>query len=30
LVINRWYQVTDKRLTQTEQLYLLLSSRVSH
>ena len=30
LVINRWYQVTDKRLTQTEQLYLLLSSRGSH
>ena len=28
LVINRWYQVTDKRLAETAQLYLLLSSRV--
>ena len=28
LVIHRWYQVTDKRLSQTAQLYLLLSSRV--
>ncbi|KLI75939.1 MULTISPECIES: class I SAM-dependent methyltransferase [Lacticaseibacillus] len=28
LVINRWFQVTDKRLTQAAQLYLLLSSRV--
>ncbi|EGF48307.1 SAM-dependent methyltransferase, partial [Lacticaseibacillus rhamnosus MTCC 5462] len=27
-VINRWYQVTDKRLAETAQLYLLLSSRV--